>query len=479
MTDLISLQKTLPPIPAKPLVPALQSYWQKGQKTLLILDDDPTGTQTVQDVPVLTVYTEEAIEDEVKRGTAVFFILTNSRSLPAAETKQLHENLGRTIRTVFGRHQKEFLLLSRADSTLRGHFPLEVNALAAGLEWNTYHAVLAPAFFEGGRYTVEDTHYLSVEGKLVPVAETDFAGDHTFGYRQSHLPRWVEEKTGGAVKAEGVVSFGIDELRKDDTAVIAQKIKTANADSVMVVNAAAAYDLQQFALAFLQSGSTAIFRTAASFINALTGIEPAPPLPAQRLRTNGAAGGLIVVGSHVQKTNRQLLQLLSVKGLVPLELPVELLFTKAGELAETELKFILCDCLQAGKDVVLYTSRQVAAANDKEESLRLATAVSARLVALVASLKVAPRFLIAKGGITSSDIATHALQIKRALVLGQALPGVPVWAGGADSKFPDMPYIIFPGNVGTDEALKELYLRLKTAAPVTAQKAGKLFNRML
>lgn len=449
-------------MPATNGAETLHNRWPP-QKTIVILDDDPTGTQTVRDLPVLTVFTEEAVAQEVQNGTPCFFILTNSRSLTATATEELHHTLGKTIQRVFGRYKQEYVLISRADSTLRGHFPTETKALAKGAGLTDAITVLIPAFFEGGRYTINDLHYLKVGEDLVPVGETDFARDHTFGYRQSHLPQWVEEKTGGDVNAADVVSVSIAELRNGTTAMISQKIAAVPAGGVMVVNAAAPFDLAQFAQAFIQSGAKAIFRTAASFINALTGTPPAPLLPAENLCIPTGTGGLIVVGSHVQKTNRQLLHLLSIKGLVPVEFSVEELHTRRSELAVREVKEILHDCLEAGRDVVLFTSRQVAVAADGEGSLQLSASISAKLVEVVASLPLAPRFFISKGGITSSDLATKALQIRRATVLGQALPGVPVWAGGPGSRFPHMPYIIFPGNVGSDEALGELYRQLKEA----------------
>ena len=77
-------------------------------------------------------------------------------------------------------------------------------------------------------------------------------------------------------------------------------------------------------------------------------------------------------------------------------------------------------------------------------------------------LEVRPRYLIAKGGITSSDLATKGLGVKRARVLGQILPGVPVWELGPETKFPGLPYVVFPGNVGGPEALQDAVQKLKT-----------------
>ena len=116
--------------------------------------------------------------------------------------------------------------------------------------------------------------------------------------------------------------------------------------------------------------------------------------------------------------------------------------------------------ISIGKDVVIYTSRDLKAGSNENESLAIGNKVSDFITAIVAMINVVPKFIIAKGGITSSDIATKALKIKRATVIGQALAGVPVWKAGVESKFPGLPYIIFPGNVGDENALKDLYQKL-------------------
>lgn len=68
-------------------------------------------------------------------------------------------------------------------------------------------------------------------------------------------------------------------------------------------------------------------------------------------------------------------------------------------------------------------------------------------------LSVCPRYLIGKGGITSSDLDSEALGVRKAQVFGQIIPGVPVWRLGKESKYPGLPYIVFPGNVGDADAL--------------------------
>ena len=105
--------------------------------------------------------------------------------------------------------------------------------------------------------------------------------------------------------------------------------------------------------------------------------------------------------------------------------------------------------------MVLATSRELVTSGDAAASLDIGNRVSAALVEIVRRLEVRPRYLIAKGGITSSDLATKGLGVKRALVRGQLLPGVPVWELGPETRFPGLPYIVFPGNVGGPSALTD------------------------
>ncbi|NJN33030.1 MAG: hypothetical protein HC817_01020 [Saprospiraceae bacterium] len=157
---------------------------QANLKPIIVLDDDPTGTQTVHGVPVLTEWTQAAIQKELANKTPIFYILTNSRALIAPEADKLAFEIGKNI----AKTGQNCWLINRGDSTLRGHFPNEVEALADGLGWSKkgYLTVLIPAFFEGNRFTKNDIHYLVENDKWTPVGETPYAQDKTFGYQSSH-----------------------------------------------------------------------------------------------------------------------------------------------------------------------------------------------------------------------------------------------------------------------------------------------------
>jgi uncharacterized protein YgbK (DUF1537 family) len=111
--------------------------------------------------------------------------------------------------------------------------------------------------------------------------------------------------------------------------------------------------------------------------------------------------------------------------------------------------------------VAVYTSRKLVAGEDAESSLNVGNRVSEGLVELVGRIEMRPRYMVAKGGITASDIATQAFGVKRALVPGQILPGVPVWFLGDESRFPGLTYVVFPGNVGGADAVTRVVTGLR------------------
>jgi uncharacterized protein YgbK (DUF1537 family) len=457
----INFQHTINALPALPVEDvkiSIVAGLKKINKTIVVLDDDPTGTQTMQGVPVLTVWDVETIIAEIKNGVTLFYILTNSRSMMLAEADALHQVIAENISSAFEKCNRQYILISRGDSTLRGHYPYDITAIAAGLGITTFHTAIIPAFFEGGRFTIDDVHYVKEGEELIPAAATDFSKDKAFGFSQSNLKKWVEEKTAGHIKTKDVVSFSIDELRNENVETISNKIKQLPANSTLIVNAAAYQDLEKFAVAYLQAGMEVIFRTAASFVKALSANETKVLLTQEDLVITSNNGGLIVVGSYVPKTTKQLQALHGNKNLSAIEIVVAELLK--GNIQAGEIAHNITTILSNGKDVVLYSSRNLQAGIDEKESLSIGNKVANFITTVVQQINVQPKFLIAKGGITSSDIATKALGIKRAMVMGQALLGVPVWKSGEESKFPGSPYIIFPGNVGDDDALAELYRKL-------------------
>ncbi|MDP5231545.1 MAG: hypothetical protein NWQ38_14225 [Cellulophaga sp.] len=436
------------------------AYLVENSMCIVILDDDPTGTQTVYDVPVVTEWSVEVLEEEVEKSP-VFFILTNSRSLQEDVAVDLAILIGERLQNIAKKHQKKIVVISRSDSTLRGHYPAEVDALANGLGTPQAIQVFIPAFFEGGRYTVADIHYVKEGEKYIPASETPFAKDGTFGYSSSNLKAYISEKRNHTIQPDDILSISLERLRNTDSKNLSLLLKE-NKQKHIIVNAVSNADLEAFALAALQSGESYIYRTAASFVNAITGISPKAVLEKDIILKNQKnTGALIVIGSYVPKTTAQLTYLKEHFKATFLELKVaDLLFDAQNTQLVNSLASTIDASIKNNETVVFYTSREVQTGTSKEENLRIVNKVSQTLTATVKALSTPPTYILAKGGITSSDIVVKALGTKKALVLGQALAGVPVWELDAQSKFPGIPYIVFPGNVGDESALYQLINRL-------------------
>jgi uncharacterized protein YgbK (DUF1537 family) len=453
-----ALFSSLPPEwPHDPL-PDIQALRRASGEKVVALDDDPTGTQTVYDLPVLTHWDVEALAAELAQDWPALYILTNSRSLPLAQAQALNQEIGAALQAAARQVGCRLAVISRSDSTLRGHYPGEVEALMNALGGGFDATLLIPAFFDGGRYTIHDIHYVAEGDMLIPAGQTPFAQDSAFGYQSSNLRDWVQEKTQGRIRAADVAAISLETIRQGGPQQIADQIKALPQGSVCIVNAASPRDIDTATLGSMlaeQAGRRFLYRTAANFVAARSGLPPRPLLtPAQMAPHTTSTGGLVVVGSHVPRSSRQLDALLQQTDITGIEVPVEQLLD--DEQAPAVIHRVMMETaahLALGWDVVVYTSRSVITGAGGEASLPISQRVSQSLVAIVRGLHVRPRFLIAKGGITASDLATSALSMRRALVLGQLLPGVPVWQPGPESRYPDMPYVVFPGNVGDDKSL--------------------------
>jgi len=452
----------LPPPWPEDLTPLIQGTVTAWGQKLVVLDDDPTGTQTVHGVPVLTGWDAAALQAEFENHLPCFYILTNSRSLSGHEARRMNLEIAAALKAASKLTQKDFVLVSRSDSTLRGHYPLETDALAEILE-GIDATIIIPYFEAGGRYTINNIHYVAEGDDLIPAAQTAFARDAVFGYRNSNLCDWVEEKTGGRVRSVDVQSIDLPSLRQaaphhEPTRRITVKLLSLPKGCVCVVNACHHRDIEFFALGSLmaeRAGARFIYRTAAQFVAARLGIKPTALWHPPKEPSAKKSGGLTVVGSYVPKTTQQLEPVLADSCLVKIELHVGCLLQNEGNDEIAHAASVINQAIENGQDAVIYTSRQLVTASSTQDHLTIGQKISSALVEIVRKLESRPRYLIAKGGITSSDLATKALGVKRSMVLGQILPGVPIWELGFETKFPGIPYVVFPGNVGGPNALRE------------------------
>ena len=448
------LFKKIPRVDEKFFRAELKAALKNFGKKIIVLDDDPTGVQTVNGISVYTDWAAESIAAGFAEENSMFFILTNSRAFSAEKTRAEHKKIAERICAARKNFGKDFIIISRSDSTLRGHYPLETQTLRETLEAcgkKIDGEILMPFFKEGGRFTVGDVHYVQEENFLVPAAETEFARDKTFGYASSNLAAYVEEKTRGAFKKESVTCISLEELRGGDAEKISARLENVRGFNKVIVNAADYVDVEIFTLALLRSRKNFLFRTAAAFPKVIGGVEDKNFLTRSELvDANNPNGGLIIVGSHVRKTTDQLAALKKIPSVAFIEFDVSDLGAVDEIIRRAE------ENISRGRTTTIYTSRRVLDLGDAEKNLAASVKISDALTSIVKRLNVRPKFLIAKGGITSADVGTKGLGVKKALVLGQVAAGVPVWKIGAESKFPGMSYIIFPGNVGNVDTLRKI-----------------------
>ena len=404
-------------------------------RKLVVLDDDPTGIQTVHGCLLITEWDDEHVRAAFNDTVPFFYILTNTRAMTRDEAARVTRSAMEAVVRVNRDMGFRLMVVSRSDSCRRGHFPLETDVMREVLQSHGLAVApktpFCPAFIEAGRVTIGGIHYMksapdASKGRdetLIPIAETEFARDNVFAYHTSVLADYIREKGADPVDYDIVDAQDYDELN-----AYAKKLKSATADFDAVV-----------------------VRSSSSLPKAIAGIPDIPLLDQSMLKRGGV--GCFIVGSHVQKTTRQLERLLTARGTRGVEVDVQRILDNPEPLMK-ELLGTLLYVARTGETPVVFTSRQEIRLADADQRQRLGQQVSDFLVNIVRRLPFTPSYLVGKGGITSHDILTKGLGVKSARVMGQIVPSVPCVMTG------DFPYIIFPGNVGHEDSLKEVYQKL-------------------
>ncbi|MEX3610818.1 four-carbon acid sugar kinase family protein [Rothia sp. LK2588] len=447
-------------------------------RRLLVLDDDPTGSQCVSGIAVAFEEDAELLHQTLAEPSTSCFVLTNTRALD--ETDAVEKNQ-RILRGVIKRFKSAGVstaetglhLVSRSDSTLRGHVIAEPNALAdvlaeEGVAVDAF--IFAPAMLEAGRYTENNVHYALVDGEARKVEDTDFAQDATFGYSHSNLPEFLEEVSGGSVVADSVLCLSLGDIRAGVSRVV-ELLRETSERQWVVVNATEYSDMETVADAITQlegEGKVFITRCGPSFVRPLAGQHSARVLDAEDIKVNPERlpHGLVVVGSHVGLTTQQLAEVQRRSGLSEHELNVEKLLSPERSQHIEEVAAAVRSALNDA-DAVVYTSRQLVSTDDPAESLAIARSVSDAVVEVVQKTRTArPAWVVAKGGITSHEVAHRGLGIRLAEVAGQFFTGqISLFSPlEAPEEVLDAPYVVFPGNVGGREALADVIERLKEAS---------------
>jgi uncharacterized protein YgbK (DUF1537 family) len=453
---------------------------QTNAAKIVVIDDDPTGSQTVHGCPLLLRWDGATLAAALRHPSPLLFLLANTRALAPAEAEDRVRQICRALRSALAEAGvAQWLVVSRGDSTLRGHFPLEVEVIAA--ELGPFDAtLLVPAFLEGGRTTVDGVQLLHG----TPVHESPFARDRLFGYSSSFLPAWVAEKSGGRIAAASVERIGLAELDAGGEP-LRRRLASLVGNPCVAVDAERPGQLAALGAAVRQltapSGSGEggrprrfLFQSAASLLTALAALPP-PPLGPQELaalRRRGAEGaplpGLVLVGSHVPLADAQLERLLAQPGCGGVELPVARLHrVLEGPLPDRLLESLrrgwleqLREVLASGRTPVLFTSRGELICRHAAERRALGRALAALMARLARDLAPELGYLISKGGITSHTLLAEGLDLAAVELQGQLLPGLSLVLAGAEG----LPVLTFPGNLGEADTLVEAWHRMEAAA---------------
>ncbi|KAA1282663.1 MAG: hypothetical protein EGP12_06585, partial [SAR202 cluster bacterium] len=240
---------SLPPLWSEDLIPEIQTILEAYPSMVFVLDDDPTGAQTVHNASFLTQWSLDVLLSERYQPEEATFLLINTRAKTEEQAVKINTDLGMEFSKLSRQLKIPISVISRSDSTLRGHFPAEVDALAEGMGNSHDGIIFIPFFIQGGRYTIDNVQYVSDGSMLAPVAQTPFAKDSAFGYESSNLCDWIEEKTQGKVSSEEVIAISIDEIRIGGPDVVEEKLKQVNRNDICIINSADMRDLDVVALA--------------------------------------------------------------------------------------------------------------------------------------------------------------------------------------------------------------------------------------
>ena len=409
----------------------------------------------------MTVLAEDAYQDALAGAAGTCLVLTNTRSLGEPAAAELTARAARGLMAVARRRGARIQLVSRSDSTLRGHVMAEVAALqaarreAAGGGFDG--VLLAPAFLEAGRLTAADIHWARVGPGLVPVGETEFARDPAFGYTASDLRDFVTEKSGGAIGRDDVAAISLADIRLGGPSRVRELLAGVRGGTWVVVNATEYSDLDTVAWGVLlaeRAGRSFLFRSGPSFVRALSGLGPRAPLRGEEIRPAGPRGGHGRSWSDpVDQTSKRLAALRARRHhrhRTRRPLGRERRQRRGGGHRAAE------SCARwapLGSSSPPTRAARSLPGRDRRTAWPSRAASPPLWPARCAALAAKPAWVIAKGRITSHDVAVRGLGIRRAGVDRPVVPRpglvfrpIDAWRPGGG-----VPFVVFtPNSVGDD-----------------------------
>jgi len=437
----------------------------------IVIDDDPTGSQTVHDCLLLLKWDCTTLVKGFESKSNLFFILANTRSLSENDAKLTIEEICKNLKTVITSqaYEGEIIFISRGDSTLRGHNYLEPIALNSCL--GPFDATFyIPAFIEGKRFTINGSHFVD----KTPISQTIFATDKIFGYETSNVKNLLFQQSKSQINFEDIQNLllsDIEMLNDKENNIVFKTLKNLKNNKHVIVDVENYYQLKKFSLVIkkLIKQKKFLFRTAASFISSISEKKSFSQseifFSNLRIRNKEKSflPGLIIVGSYVELSTIQLQNLLEMSNCNPIELDVFEFFKitsldnnqKRRNLFKNKFLKEIRFSFQKGKTPVLFTSRKFMSL-EYSEQINFYNSLACFIAELVADLKYEIGYLISKGGITTNLILSKGLNADYVYLEGQILAGISVVTYNLKNG-EKLPIVTHPGNIGTKDSLVDIW----------------------
>jgi len=418
--------------------------------TFVILDDDPTGTQAAADITVIMDLEDHVLREWLRsHRPRPVYVLTNSRGLAATEAQELVA----TIANLVAREWPSARLVLRGDSTLRAHLAPEYLGASLG---SSPVLLLVPAMPSAGRVTVRGAHYLVRDGQRVPLQETEYAADPDLGYHTSNLLDWAEERSEGLFPAQDGRVIDLDELRTTGAAAIPRAVEvlaTLHRPVACAVDAETDDDINQIAegvrLAY-RKGFPLLVRCAPPLAAALASSQ------ATRLANVPRVDGpvLVVSASYVPLSSAQLEAYEAAFPGTTVVADVEALLARPA-VEQGRLAKELSSLLYRYGVAALVTPRT----NPRSPVLPRGASIVSALAKVLHLLSPRPSVVVAKGGVTAAVVALDGLGACTAHVRGPLTQGVCLWEL-TTREGEQLPFVVFPGNVGSRSTLAKVVSEL-------------------
>ena len=408
----------------------------------IVLDDDPTGTQSASDVVVLLESSAALIAEALTDADSVY-LLTNSRAIAEEDAVALMQQIRLDAAAAAQTLGEDIQFVLRGDSTLRGHVFTETLVFAD----EKSVILFVPAFPDGGRTTEGGVHYVRQGSERIAAHLTEFADDPVFPFSTAVMVNYVREKSGRPASL-----VALDAVR---AGAVENALLTATPGSVVVPDAVTNDDVRLIARgveAARARGANIVVRSASPLAAALAHVESdgllAVPLVPSPVPT------LLVCGSHTAGATAQL-DLVAARFGAAVVIPTANAFENPADTGAAVAEAASKELASRGLTVVTTERSRSAEHNTLNHGRLVMEALTTTVRALLPDVEV----IVSKGGITSADVARIGIGATRATVLGQVLPGVSVWKlTGIDGR--DRLYVVVPGNVGEPDALVKVLAAL-------------------